>query len=862
MSLTSYKQKRNFKKTPEPAGRKKAAASALSFVVQRHDASHLHYDFRLQVDGVLKSWAIPKGPSMNPADKRLAMMVEDHPLEYGKFEGEIPEGNYGAGSVEIWDNGTYEPENIADRDDYESEMRKGLKKGSLKFVMHGKKLKGSFALVRLKSAKENSWLLIKHNDEFARDEYNIEEERGTKPKRAVKQNTKTKRAHSDTAALESVPRSVRAETSKIEHYIQPMSAQIGNGAFDNPDWIFEIKWDGYRAIAEIKKKEILFYSRNGLSFDRLYVPIVEALQKLKDDVVLDGEVVVLDKNDKPSFQKLQQYRDNRSLPLIYYIFDCLSYKGKDLTGLPLVERKKIAEKIIPKNSNVLRYSDHVTGDGIAFFEHAVKLGLEGIIAKRADSKYSVGHRTSDWLKIKNHNTQEAVITGYTEPRKSRQYFGALVLGMYEDGKLKYIGHTGTGFTEKILKEIYTTLQPLVRDTSPFEEKVPINGAVTWVKPVQVCEIKYTEVTDEGILRHPVFMGLRIDKQAKEVDHLDVAVPAKKKSPRKTTTTTRAKKPAKNRSPKTRNETSAANRDQNSVMKVNGHEVSVTHLDKVYWPDEGITKGDVIDYYNSIYKYILPYLKDRPQSLKRNPNGIADKGFFHKDAAEGAPAWVEHLSLYSESANKDIDYIICNNRATLLYMNNLGCIEINPWNSRIGDLDKPDYLVMDIDPSDKNSFDEVIDAALAIKEVLDQAGASSFCKTSGASGLHVYVPLAARYTYDQARSFAEIVASLTHDLLPDITTMERSLSKRKDRIYLDYLQNKRGQTLASVYSLRPVPGATISTPLEWKEVKHGLTPSQFTIQSLPKRLSKKGDLFTAVLRKGIDLAKCLQKLERV
>jgi bifunctional non-homologous end joining protein LigD len=863
MSLTTYTRKRDFKRTPEPVGKKKASASALSFVIQRHDASRLHYDFRLEVNGVLKSWAIPKGPSLNPKDKRLAVMVEDHPLAYGKFQGEIPEGNYGAGTVEIWDSGIYEPENIDDPSDYQQEISKELKNGSLKFVLHGKKLKGSFALVQLKNGDGKNWLLIKHRDEFAADEYDIESIRDNKKTATQKKEKKSEAKAKTTAAL---VRSVRSSNAKLEKYITPMMAHTREDSFDDPDWIYEIKWDGYRAIAEVNKKEIKFYSRNGLSFDRLYPAVVDALSQIKDDVVLDGEVVVLDKNDKPSFQKLQQYGENRSLPLLYYVFDCLSYKGKDLTNLPLVERKKIAEKVVPK-SNVLKYSDHVAGDGIAFFSNAVAMGLEGIIAKRADSKYYIGRRSYDWLKIKNHNTQEAVIAGYTEPRKSRKYFGALVLGMYEKGKLKYIGHTGTGFTEKILKDVYTKLQSSIREKSPFDSKVPINAPVTWVDPVHVCEIKFTEVTDEGILRHPVFMGLRIDKSAKEVDHLDVKVPEKNKSTDKTVKTSKAKKaaPAKSSSAKSNTTKAVVKRgkdtsdEYNKVVKVEKHELKFTHLDKIYWPDEGITKGEVIDYYNSVSKYILPYLKDRPQSLKRNPNGITDKGFFHKDAGDAAPDWVESIELYSDSAQKDIDYILCNNKATLLYLNNLGCIEINPWNSRTKNLDRPDYLVMDIDPSDKSTFEEVIDTAQAIKEVLDKAGASAFCKTSGASGLHIYVPLGAKYDYDQARSFAEIVASFTEEKLPKITTMERSLNKRKDRIYLDYLQNKRGQTLASVYSLRPVPGATISTPLEWKEVKHGLSPSQFTMKTLPKRLEKKGDLFKGVLLKGIDMEKCLKRL---
>lgn len=853
MSLQVYTRKRNFADTPEPSGKAKKKSHALTFVVQRHDASRLHYDFRLQVNGVLKSWAIPKGPSMNPTDKRLAVMVEDHPLAYGKFEGEIPEGNYGAGTVEIWDHGTYEPED-GSSPDLDKTMAKELKNGSLKFVLHGEKLKGSFALVKMKNGDGKNWLLIKHRDAYATDEYDIE--RAPNVKRKSESNGK------DTGSSSNIPvvRSVRSSKEKVSDYIKPTMAYTREHPFNDDEWIFEIKWDGYRAIAEVSRKNIRFYSRNGLSFARLYPAIAEELKKIKEDVVLDGEVVVLDKNDRPSFQKLQHYSENRSLALVYYVFDCLQYKGKDTTDLPLLERKKIAAQVLPE-SNVLKYSDHVAADGKAFFENAVKLGLEGIIAKRAQSKYAAGRRTHDWLKIKNHNTQEAVITGYTEPCGSRKYFGALVLGMYEKGKLKYIGHTGTGFTDKILKDVYSTLQPDVRKTSPFDQKVPINAPVTWVSPVHVCEIKYTEVTEEGILRHPVFLGLRIDKKAKEVDHLDVeTVPDSDMKANTTKTATRKTVAKKTETKKAGKQKTTGNAESGSkVVKIQGHELKFTHLDKIYWPDEGITKGEVIDYYNSIHKYIIPYLKDRPQSLKRNPNGIKDKGFFHKDAGDAAPAWVDSIELYSDSADKEIDYIICNNKATLLYLNNLGCIEINPWNSRVESLDYPDYLVMDIDPSEENTFDEVIDTAQVIKDVLDKAGAVSYCKTSGASGLHVYVPLGAKYDYEQARSFAEIIASLTLEQLPDTTTMERSLNKRKGRIYLDYLQNKRGQTLASVYSLRPVPGATISTPLDWKEVKHGLLPSQFTMKTLSRRLVKKGDLFKGVLSKGIDITKCLKRL---
>lgn len=838
-ALATYNKKRHFKNTPEPKGNGKAAKDhKLQYVVQRHDASHLHFDFRLEVNGVLKSWAVPKGPSLNPGDKRLAVQVEDHPLAYGKFEGEIPEGNYGAGSVEIWDKGTYEPEGVKGKD-AEEEIDREIGKGSLKFVLHGEKLKGSFALVRMKNGKGNNWLLIKHDDEYAtRKPYQAD---------GVKAKTASRRASSRAARPEpEIAPSVRSgKHEKLKRTITPMMAQLDDQPFDDDNWIFEIKWDGYRAVAEVGEGPVRLYSRNGLSFEALYPKIFEALKKIKTEAILDGEIVVMDSNDKPSFQKLQQYGENPTLPLLYYVFDCISYQGKDITDLPLLERKKIAQSLVPKNS-VIRYSDHIEGAGKEFFAHVIKLNVEGMIAKRADSLYHPGKRTRDWLKIKNHNTQEAIIAGYTAPRGGRQNFGALLLAIREGDKLKYIGHTGTGFTDMQLKELYLKLQPLVRDKSPFEEKIPVKSAVTWVEPKLVCEVKFAELTHDGILRQAVFMGLRIDKSAKETDHMDVAVKPEKKRALKTGDGKQKAKPQ---------------TVKDIELKIDGHKVAFTNLNKFYWPDEQITKGNLIDYYNSMYKFILPYLKDRPESLRRNPNGILDQGFYHKDAGDAAPSWVKTKTIFSDAADKDIEYIICNDRATLLYLNNLGCIELNPWNSTLKHLDHPDYLIMDIDPSDDNTFDQVIDAALAIKEILDRAGAKSYCKTSGATGLHIYVPMHAQYTYEQVRSFAEIIANLANHALPDITTIERSLSKRNGRIYLDYLQNKRGQTLAAAYSVRPVPGASVSTPLLWKEVKHGLSPLDFTIFNIQHRVVKNGDLFQNVLHEKTNLKKCIQTLEK-
>ena len=667
------------------------------------------------------------------------------------------------------------------------------------------------------------------------------------------QQSRSTRTESQDRASEKVtrPRSVRSRRNeKLTTFIKPMLASIHEEPFDDPEWIFEIKWDGYRAIAEVNQKGVRLYSRNGLSFLNLYPSVAEELKKIKEDVVLDGEIVVLNKDSKPDFQKLQQYDNHPSLPIIFYVFDCLFYKGKPITTLPLVERKKVAQKALVK-SKIIRYADHVEAQGLTFFSKVVDMDLEGIIAKRASSPYHPGKRSRDWLKIKNHNTQEAVIAGFTAPRGSREFFGALILGIYENNKLKYIGHTGTGFTSAILKNVYETLKPLVRSSSPFGKKISVNSPVTWVEPRIVCAIKFTEMTDEGILRHPVFLGLRIDKSAREADTMDVA--AKKpsgSSKKKTTRTSKKKTPPKKQLKK--------NSAEKKIL-ANGHTVTITNPDKVYWPGEGITKGALVDYYNSISKYLLPYLKGRPQSLRRNPSGIKNKGFFHKDAGNNVPEWVDTIRIRSDSANRDINYILCNNKATLLYLNNLGCIELNPWNSTVAKPDHPDYMVIDLDPSDKNTFDQVIESARAVKDVLDQAGAPAFCKTSGATGLHIYVPLKAQYTYDDIRDFAGIIARLTEERLPGTTTTERPLNKRKGRIYLDYLQNKKGQTLASVYSVRPKPGATVSAPLLWNEVKPGLLPSQFTIHNMVQRLEKTGDLFRGVLKEKINLKECLKNL---
>lgn len=608
--------------------------------------------------------------------------------------------------------------------------------------------------------------------------------------------------------------------------------------FSSVKWIFEIKWDGYRAVAECGIKHPLLYSRNAVSFEEKYPKVYNALRTIKTRMVLDGEIVVFDEKGKPDFQKLQYYSHYEHLPMYYYIFDILQYKGKNTTSLPLIERKALLKKVLPE-SDIIRYCDHVENDGEAFFQVMQQRNMEGMIAKLKTSIYIPGARTNNWLKIKHQHTEEVVIAGYTEPKGARQYFGALVLGKYENGDLIYVGHSGTGFDKALLEELYNKFQPYITDENPFGKRVPVNNEVTWLQPHFVANIRYSELTREGIMRHPVFQGLREDKTIEDM---------KKANTSAKDTTDKQVVPGKS--------------DYEHTKPSIKTKVELTHLDKVFWPDEQITKGDLISYYNLVYKYIIPYLRNRPQSMKRMPNGINGQSFFQKDVKAIAPDWAQTITLPADNNEKEIEYLLCNDKETLLYMANLGCIEINPWNSTINHLDNPDYVVIDLDPSEKNSFEDVITTANVIKEITDRAGASSYCKTSGSTGLHIYIPLGAKYTYDESRLFAELIANIAAQQIPDIATVERSLSKRQDKLYIDFLQNKKGQTLAAPYSVRPKPGATVSMPLEWNEVKPGLQIADFNIKNGLKRIEQKADIFKPVLGKGINLQDCLRKIENI
>jgi bifunctional non-homologous end joining protein LigD len=824
MTLAEYKRKRRFDDTPEPSGKKrKEKTKKLEFVIQEHHASHLHYDFRLELDGVLKSWAVPKGPSLDPDKKRLAMMVEDHPFEYRKFEGTIPEGNYGAGEVYLWDKGTYEPADSTDDD--VKELRRQLKKGHLSFVLHGKRLHGEFGLIRSSSMGKNAWLLIKKDDENA-VKGNVAEEIGD-------ENNTHHSLDLDAYPIMHMPTNVK-----------PMLATLNDEAFDDKDWIFEIKWDGYRAIGTYDGDRVELYSRNGNDFRDKYPRVAEAMRDFDHDVVVDGEVVALDDEGKSHFGWLQNYGNSQQGTLAYCIFDLLWCDGHDLTAAPLTERKKILKSIMPK-SNALVYGDEVEENGAELFQAAVDQNLEGIIAKEKSSKYKEGFRSKNWLKIKTHLRQEVVIGGFTEPKGSRKYIGALLVGIYKQGEFEYVGHIGTGIDPSVAKDLRKELLKNERATSPFSKTVKPNSQVHWATPKLICEAKFSEWTSDGHMRQPVFMGMREDKDPhdaihEKVHHIHGEHEEKKSDP-----------------PVVEHQ----HKKTKSTLGRSKNKIELTHLDKVFFPERGITKGDLINYYSEIGKLMLPYIKDRPHSLLRHPSGYKGNSFFQKDMGDQVPSWIKTEQVYSESNHKMINYFVPTTIDSLLYMVQLGCIEINPWNSRVKHLEKPDWIVMDLDPEDI-SFKEVVRTALAVKKVCDLLQIPSYPKTSGKTGIHIYIPLHGKYTYDQAKPLGEIIAHLINQEVPDITSLERSPRNRQKKVYIDYLQNRRGQTLAAPYSVRPTQWASVSTPLTWDEVDENLDPSHFTIDNIFDRIQTRGDLFKPVLGKGIDVKKVLDRIEKL
>ena len=789
-------------------------------MVQMHAASRLHYDFRLEMGGVLVSWAVPKGPSPNPADKRLAVHTEDHPLEYYDFEGVIPEGNYGAGGVIVWDVGTWIPL---------EDPVEGLEKGKLLFNLKGYKLQGKWTLVKTKS----DWLLIKERDGWVRDT-------GTEsyPQdsifsgRTAAQMKAGESAVPDLAArLEAAgarPGAVDLHTAKV------MLAEARDEAFSREGWIFEIKYDGYRLLGGQAEGRGCVISRNGNDLTPTFPELERALRGLPwKGLVLDGEAVVHDEHGLPSFQRLQKrgrlqrktdvVRASIEMPVTLYAFDLLSVEGFDLRPLPLVIRKEFLRMILP-STGPIRYSDHIEKEGQAMFEHATRMRLEGMVAKDAQSPYVSG-RSAKWLKVRAVRTDDFVIAGYTESSGGGHAFGALHLALFGEEGLVYAGRVGTGFDQATMDTVRGELDALSEAEPPMGG--PRGPKHHWVQPALVAEVRYKEVTDDGMLRHPSFLGLRIDKPAADCRVEEAPTPLE--------------------------EPAAVQED------VGEKTVHFSNLDKTFWPEEAYTKGDLIEYYRTISPWILPFLEDRPLVLTRYPDGIEGKSFYQKNAPGFAPDWVRTESVWSQGSEKELRYFVCDDLESLLYVANSAAIPLHIWSSRIATLQHPDWSILDLDPKDA-PFSDVVACAGVIREVADEIGLPSYVKTSGSTGLHVLIPLGGRCTYDQSRTLAELLARVVVEALPEQATITRNPRKREGKVYVDYLQNRPGQLLVAPYCVRPLPGAPVSVPLHWDEVNDELSLGDHTIATVPERVRVlEVDPLEGLLDRRPDLVAALSKL---
>jgi bifunctional non-homologous end joining protein LigD len=769
VSLGEYRRKRDPKKTPEPFGEGRRGKQPI-FVIQRHDARRLHYDFRLERNGALASWAVPKGVPLERGAKALAVHVEDHPLEYATFHGEIPAGQYGAGSVEIWDHGTWE-------------LEEEKANGELTFLLHGERLEGRWTLVPAHmDGKEQNWLLVKRHDDDGAE---------------VTQGT-----------------------------YRPMLAALDTRVPHGEGWCYEVKFDGFRALAYVHGGDCRLVSRNDNDLTGRFPEVAKAVARAvkTPNAVVDGEITRIDPSGKTSFSELQQ----GSGPLVYYAFDLLELDGRPLVDLPLGERKARLRDLLDPREPSVQYSEGFD-DGDALFEVAQQNHLEGIIAKRVDSPYKVGKRTRDWLKIKTENTDEFVVTGYTRGSGRRaSTFGALVLAVNEGTELRYVGNVGTGFDDAEIARLLKLLRPLHRDTPPFAvpPKMPRvrKGDVQWVEPELVAQVRYGEWTHDGHLRHPAYQGIREDKSAAEV---------------------------------------TAPQPIEDVIRSGKRELRLSNLDKPFWPDEGITKGDLLRYYRAVAPVLLPHLQDRPFTMRRYPDGAYGDAFFQKDAPKHMPEWIPTfhalVSTRAKSRTKKwVDFPLVNDELALLWMVNMGCIDMNTWYSRIDRPDRPDFVLFDLDPTPEVPWSQTIEVALILKELLDALELKSFPKTSGGKGFHVLVPLDRRSTFEDSRSFSEVVAGAIARAHPKLATTEWSKARRRG-VLIDSNQNGEGKTIASVYSVRPRPNAPVSTPLRWEEVTEQLNPSIYTMPVVLERVRMYGDVYADLLTTRQSLSKALKSL---
>jgi bifunctional non-homologous end joining protein LigD len=865
MGLELYRKKRNFKTTPEPAGHVPAKRSAEPvFVIQKHAASHLHYDFRLEHNGVLLSWAVPKGPSLDPHDKRLAMHVEDHPIEYGDFEGVIPPKQYGSGTVLLWDRGTWEPQ---------GDPEAGYAQGKLKFILHGEKLHGGWMLVKSHGGKydgEKSWLLIKENDAYARsgpqaqvvetepdsvasgrslEAIAADPDRVWHSNKSVEENVRTGRVARRKVAL-NLGKVRGAHKAALPNTMEAELATLVDDAPTGDGWVHEIKFDGYRMLSRVDDGECVIVSRNGKEWTASFPTIANALVRLPmKSGWIDGEIVVLDANGRTSFQALQNVlSEGLSAKLVYYVFDLPYADGYDLRDATLVERKKLLAKIVGEGS-VVRYSDHVAGDGPQFFAQACRLGVEGIVSKRADSRY-VATRSRDWQKVKCTERQEFVIGGYTNPQGSRTGFGALLLGVYDGDALRYCGKVGTGFTDDTLTALTTKLETLATDKPPFVN--PPTGAEArrahWVRPELVAEVAFTEWTRDGTLRHPSFQGLREDKSPREVVRetpSDTAAATKPASTKPSATKASATKGAATKGAATkaaavkpadpkRAKAARISSSRESNDTVAG--IAISNPDKLLYPEAGIGKLDVAHYYDAIGELIVPQLRDRPLTLVRCPNGWNKPCFYQKHANESVSEQVERIDIRDSVGVQP--YMMANSVSAVVALLQMGVLEFHPWGSRVPDLDHPDRLIFDFDPDESLGYDKLVEAVTVLRKLLDTLELEAFLKTTGGKGMHVVIPVEPTRTWDDVKAFCQAVAEMIVKAFPDRYTASMAKARRPGRIFIDYLRNVQGATAVAAYSARAKRGAPVSMPVDWSELANDVRFDYFNVKNVPGMVAKR------------------------
>lgn len=842
-SLDTYRQKRDPARTPEPFGAPGPAAESpttLRFVVQQHAARRLHWDLRLEIDGVLVSWAVPRGPSVDVKEKRLAVQTEDHPMEYADFEGVIPAGNYGAGAMIVWDIGTY-------RSVDDNTPAEGMRSGKLDLELRGHKLRGRWALVRTKGSEGKEWLLFKKPDGWhGGPEPVVAQPASILSGLTVNELGEGARRETDLIALASAagaPRRPLPETA-----LSPMLAETADAAFSRNGWLFELKYDGVRVlIVRDHGAAPRLIGRRGRDITVSFPEIATAAAHLPlGSFAIDGELIALDSRGTGSFERLQQRlgvtnpwsvaRIAVEVPVQVFGFDLLAAAGHDLRALPLAQRKQALQRLLPANG-MIRYADHVVEHGVPFFEEACKHRVEGVVAKRADSPYVSGKRSRDWLKIKAPRHADLAVVGFLPGKGNRAAIGSLMLAWRGPSGLVYAGNAGSGLNDAVLAILMPALHAAVRPTPAFASLEPLARNAVFVEPAFVASVRYTETTQRGLLRQPVFEALCESQSLETIDAMPdrpapIDTPAAAPAPRP--------RPRRAAAPLVAGKTAPPERFTRS------------NPNKIFWPADGYTKGDLLDYYDRIWPAIAPYLRDRPVVLTRYPDGIDGKNFFQKYAPEHVPDWLATCRI------DDTEYFLCNEREALLYVINLGCIPLHVWSARRQSIEHPDWAILDLDPKEA-PFADVLTVAQCIHTMLEPLDVPHFIKTSGQAGLHVLIPLGGRLTHSEATGFAEVIARLVVAELPSIATVVRPLGGRAGKVYVDFLQNGAGKTIAAPFCVRPKPGAPVSTPLQWSEVDARLDQARFTIATVPARVGQHADPMRAVLETSIDVAAVLTAL---